>query len=162
MNAHLDAREVPPLAPDDDLVTGSHVHEASIAITCESGTASLRRAGPRGADGRHMITLDAPIDIAVSSWTDDGLGGTSADGRVVTLHIEPAPAADGVLDIDLLFDRSGSMTEWAVGDAEVRGTKFEVARAGLRAVARRFGAAPRVARAAAGGNASRSWNFPES
>ena len=29
-----------PLAPDDDLVTGSHVHEASIAIRCENGTAS--------------------------------------------------------------------------------------------------------------------------
>jgi len=125
-----------PLSADDGVVTGEHVHEATIAIACRNGTASLRRAGRPGADGRYAITLDAPIDIAVTGWIAFQLKGTAADGRAVTLDIEPAPADDGSLDIDLLFDRSGSMTERAVGDAEVRGTKFDVAKAGLAKVAR--------------------------
>jgi hypothetical protein len=130
-----------PLAPSDDLVTGPHVHEASIAVRCENGTASLLRAGP-ARDGRHTITLDAPIDIVVSSWSARQLAGIAADGRHVTLDIEPAPVADGALDIDLLFDRSGSMGEWAVGDGEARGTKLDVAKAGLLTVVRnRYGGA---------------------
>lgn len=125
-----------PLAPSDDLVTGKNVHEATIAIQCENGTASLLRAGPAAADGRYWITLDAPIDIAVSAWTPRQLAGIAADGRRVKLDIEPAPVSDGSLDIDLLFDRSGSMAEQAVGDSEVRASKFNVAKSGLLAVAR--------------------------
>ena len=125
-----------PLAADDDLVTASHVHEASIAIQCDNGTASLMRAAT-ASDGRRTVTLDAPIDIVLSGWNARQLVGLAADGRHVTLDIEPAPAADASLDIDLLFDHSGSMAEAAVGDREVRGTKFDVAKVGLlRAVGR--------------------------
>src|SRR5262249_20955896 len=107
------------------------------------------------ADGRYAITLDAPIDIAVTGWSARQLKGIAADGRAVTLDIEPAPAPadDGGLDIDLLFDRSGSMIERAVGDAEVRGTKFEVAKAGVVKVGReRIGAGDRL----------RLWEFNDS
>ena len=48
-----------------------------------------------------------------------GLKGTKVDDR---------------LDIDLLFDRSSSMGEWAGGDRETTASKFDVAKAGLLAV----------------------------
>ena len=37
----------------------------------------------------------------MSGWTARQLAGIAADGRRVTLDIEPAPTADGALDIDL-------------------------------------------------------------
>jgi hypothetical protein len=82
------------------------------------------------------VTLDAPIDIAVSGWTAAGLEGIAADGRKVTLEIAPAAKADAGLDLDLLFDHSGSMTERAAGSLDASASKFQVAQEGLLAVAR--------------------------
>jgi hypothetical protein len=124
-----------PLRSSDDLVTGGALHQASIGIVCENGTASLLGAGePR--DARYDVTLDAPIDIAVSGWTVTGLEGVAADGRKVTLEIAPAARADAALDLDLLFDHSGSMTERAAGSLDASASKFQVAHEGLLAVAR--------------------------
>ena len=141
-----------PLPPSDDLVTGDVVHEATISVACEDGTATLLRAGGPVA-GVHRIALDQPIDIVVSGWRKRTLAGTAADGRRVTLDIEPMPKADGSLDIDLLFDRSGSMNERAAGDRELPASKLEVARDALAAVARdRLGATDRI----------RLWQFNDS
>jgi hypothetical protein len=52
------------------------------------------------------------------------------------LEVEPTPKIDAGLDIDLLFDHSGSMSERAAGDREIAASKFEVARDALAAVAR--------------------------
>ena len=121
-----------PLAPSDDLVTGEHVHEATIRVACEDGVATIARAGATTEAG-HTISLDAPIDIMVSGFTPRALEGIAADGRRVTLHIEPAPVAETSLDIDLLFDRSGSMNERLSSDRRVTTTKFSVAQSGLTA-----------------------------
>jgi hypothetical protein len=140
-----------PLAPSDDLVTGDAVHEAAIRIVCEDGVASIARAGA-ARDGSHTISLDAPIDIAVSSFVPRALEGIAADGRRVTLHIEPAPIADASLDIDLLFDRSGSMNERASSDRDRAATKYSVAKAGLAtAISEHFKPADRM----------RLWEFNE-
>ena len=80
-----------PLAPPDDLVTGGIVHEATVAIACSDGTASLLQAG-RMIEGRYHVTLDAPIDIVITGWTQRKLTGVAADGRQVVLDIAPAPA----------------------------------------------------------------------
>jgi vault protein inter-alpha-trypsin-like protein len=119
-----------PLAPSDDLVTADVVHEATIRIVCEDGVATIARADDT-RDGTHTIRLDAPIDISVSGFVPRALEGVAADGRRVTLHIEPAPVADASLDIDLLFDRSGSMNERASSDRDRAATKYSVAKAGL-------------------------------
>jgi Vault protein inter-alpha-trypsin domain/von Willebrand factor type A domain len=124
-----------PLSPPDDLIAGDTVHEATIRIVCEDGTATLLRAGAV-TDGGYSITLDQPIDITVAGWTKRTLSGIAADGRSVTLDIEPALAADTSLDISLLVDHSGSMNEQAVADDETPLTKFLVAKAGLVAVTR--------------------------
>ncbi len=119
-----------PLAPSDDLVTADVVHEATIHIVCEDGVATIARADA-APDGSHTIRLDAPIDITVSGFVPRALEGVAADGRRVTLHIEPAPIADATLSIDLLFDRSGSMNERASSDRDRGATKYTVAKAGL-------------------------------
>jgi hypothetical protein len=121
-----------PLAPSDDLVTGDVVHEATIRVVCEDGVATIARAGTATEAG-HTISLDAPIDIMVSGFTPRALEGIAADGRRVTLYIEPAPVAEASLDIDLLFDRSGSMNERVSSDRGATTTKFSVAQSGLTA-----------------------------
>jgi hypothetical protein len=140
-----------PLAPSDDLITADLVHEATIRIVCEDGVATIARAGA-ARDGSHTIRLDAPIDITVSGFVPRALEGIAADGRRVTLHIEPAPVADASLDIDLLFDRSGSMNERASSDRDRAATKYTVAKAGLvTAISEHFKPADRM----------RLWEFNE-
>jgi vault protein inter-alpha-trypsin-like protein len=124
-----------PLAPADDLVTGDVVHAATVGITCEDGTATLIAAGA-AVDGRYAVTLDHPIDIAVSGFAPRTLRGVAADGRTVELMIEPVAKSGEPLAVDVLFDRSGSMMERASGSREMVGSKFGVAKAGLLAVAR--------------------------
>ena len=133
-----------PLAPSDDLVTADVVHEAAIRVVCEDGVATIARIGA-ARDGSHTITLDAPIDITVSGFVPRALEGIAADGRRVTLHIEPAPVADASLDIDLLFDRSGSMNERASSARDRAATKYTVAKGGLvTAIGARFKSADRM------------------
>src|SRR5262249_14152042 len=140
-----------PLAPSDDLVTADVVHEATIRVVCEDGVATIARSGAT-RDGGHTIRLDAPIDITVSGFAPGALEGIAADGRRVTLHIEPAPVADASLDIDLLFDRSGSMNERASSDRDRAATKYTVAKAGLvTAISEHFKPADRM----------RLWEFNE-
>jgi len=140
-----------PLAPSDDLVTADIVHEATIRVVCEDGVATIARAGA-ARDGSHTIRLDAPIDITVSGFVPRALEGIAADGRRVTLHIEPAPVADASLDIDLLFDRSGSMNERVSSDRDRSATKYTVAKAGLvTAIGQHFKPADRM----------RLWEFNE-
>ena len=133
-----------PLAPSDDLVTADVVHDATIRVVCEDGVATIARTGA-ASDGSHTITLDAPIDITVSGFVPRALEGIAADGRRVTLHIEPAPVADASLDIDLLFDRSGSMNERASSARDRAATKYTVAKGGLvTAIGARFKGADRM------------------
>src|SRR5262245_11054990 len=140
-----------PLAPSDDLVTADVVHEATIRIVSEDGIATIARAGA-ARDGSYPIRLDAPIDITVSGFVPRALEGVAADGRRVTLHIEPAPIADASLAIDLLFDRSGSMNERVSSDRDRGATKYEVAKAGLvTAISEHFKPADRM----------RLWEFNE-
>jgi len=124
-----------PLTPADDLVTGGVMYEATVSITCQDGTASLLNAGPP-IDGRYNVTLDAPIDIVVTGWKERKLTGVSADGRQVALDIARSPAIDATLDVDLLFDRSGSMETHATSYSELEASKFDLARVGLVAAVR--------------------------
>jgi hypothetical protein len=118
-----------PLSASDDLFATGRTTSASIAIHCESGTASLgRAAAPSG--GRYLVGLDAPIDIVISGWSGERLAGVAADGRVVTLDVQPLPRTEGDLDLDVVFDRSGSMAEAAAGD-EIGRSKYEIAKCAL-------------------------------
>jgi hypothetical protein len=123
------------LAGFDDPITDGSLPRATIAIACEDGAATLVGAS-QPAQGACQIALDAPIDIVITGWRKRALNGIGADGRAITLTIEPAPNVDDRLDIDLLFDRSGSMSESAAGQRELAATKFDAARVGLATLAR--------------------------
>jgi hypothetical protein len=124
-----------PLARSDDLVTVEAIHTASIGIVCDTGTASLLGAGAPEQQ-RFDVSLDAPIDIVVDGWSERALEGVAADGRKVTLEIAPAPKTGAAVDIDVLFDHSGSMAERAGGDSEFLRSKFEVAKTALLAASK--------------------------
>jgi hypothetical protein len=126
--------QVLPVALDDPM-TGGSTPPPTIAIACDDGAATLVRAS-EPVHGACQIALDAPIDIVITGWRKRALNGIAADGRGVTLTIEPAPNVDDRLDIDLLFDRSGSMSEPAAGQRELAATKFDAARVGLATLAR--------------------------
>jgi len=133
-----------PLLDSDDLAVSDHEHRASVTIACDNGKATLLGSKANGA-GVFEVSLDAPIDIAVSGWTPQELKGRAGDGREVRLRVSPLEMSSADLDVDLLFDRSCSMNDRADGDAEVRQSKFEVAKSGLRAYAEgRVGAKDRV------------------
>lgn len=126
-----------PLNDSDDLVSSPEVrHEASIAVTCEDGTAHL--VGGALLDGRADVVLDHPIEILVSGYAPAELRGRSADGRAVRLLIEAQHGGDADLDAAILVDISGSMGERATGGREGARTKYDVVRAGLHDLAGRM------------------------
>src|SRR5579883_766094 len=97
------------LAESDELIHGGPVQCGVLTVTCRDGVVSL--IGGRLEDGRADIALNAPIDLDVTGWTPRTLAGRMADGRPVALRIEPLAGGEQTLDVALLVDRSGSMSE---------------------------------------------------
>ena len=82
------------------------------------------------------VPADAPIDVEVEGWMPGTLRGRAADGREVTLRIEPCPEAEGDLDAALLVDRSASMLDDCEGSgAALPLTKHEAVKRSLRGLA---------------------------
>jgi hypothetical protein len=97
------------LLESDDLIHAGSDQTASLAVQCRDGTVTLR--GGRLDNGCANVPLDAPIDLEVAGWKPRELRGRAADGHAVALRIEPAAGGDSALDLALLVDRSGSMSE---------------------------------------------------
>jgi hypothetical protein len=125
-----------PLLDSDDLEVSDHEYRASVTIACDNGKAMLIGCSKPNEAGVFEVSLDAPIDIAVSGWKPQELKGRAADGRELRLRVSPVERSNADLDVDLLSDRSGSMNDRADGDAETRQSKFEVAKSGLLAYAK--------------------------
>jgi Vault protein inter-alpha-trypsin domain len=121
------------LLDSDDLAYGGTLPPADLAVECRGGTAALIGGALEG--GRAKIALDAPIDLEVSGWTPRDLIGRAADGRTVTLRIEPTAAGEASLDVAILVDHSGSMQEACAGDRPGL-TKHQAAVGALEQVAR--------------------------
>jgi hypothetical protein len=120
------------LPDSDDLVHGGRADMAQLTVDCRDGLVSV--SGAELSDGRASVPLNAPIDLAVANWTPRHLPGTAADGRAVSLQVEPAPRADRGLDVAILVDHSGSMG--SACSVQDRSTKHEAVARGLRAIAR--------------------------
>ena len=97
------------LADCDDLIHGLPVQCGVLDVTCRDGVVSL--IGGRLENGRADIALNSPIDLDVTGWTPRALAGRAADGRAVALRVEPLSGGEAVLDVAMLVDRSGSMSE---------------------------------------------------
>jgi hypothetical protein len=103
------------LPDSDDFCHGGPAQEADLKVTTDAGEVVL--LGGQLTDGTARIPLDAPIHIEVKDWRARALQGRAADGRSVTLTVEPAPAGDGVVSAAILIDHSGSMGELCAGNA---------------------------------------------
>jgi hypothetical protein len=129
------------LPDSDDLVHGGLADVAQLNVDCRAGSVTLQ--GVELCEGRAKVPLNAPIDLTVSAWTPRALNGYAADGRAVSLRVEPAPGADCALDVAILVDHSGSMGEvCSVGGHPE--TKHQAVSRGLHAIARRVTTADRI------------------
>src|SRR5215813_1762592 len=124
------------LPDSDDLVHGGTLPLADLAVECRGGTAALMGGALEG--GRAKIALDAPIDLEVTGWLPRDLIGRAADGRSVTLRIEPSAVGEGALDVAILVDHSGSMQEACAGGRPVL-TKHQAAVGALAGLAHTAG-----------------------
>jgi hypothetical protein len=96
-----------PLAESDDLKTGGAL--LSGTLTVHAPGAQIRLAGGTLTDGKAKLVLNRPIDLVIEGWRSGVVRGTAADGRAVSLALQPAPAPDASLNIAILVDHSGSM-----------------------------------------------------
>jgi hypothetical protein len=128
------------LADCDDLIHGAPVQCGLLSVTCRDGVTSL--IGGRLENGRADIPLNAPIDLDVTGWTARDLAGHMAGGRPVALRVAPCAGGEAALDVALLVDRSGSMSEMcSVLDGL---TKHEAALAALERLAGEIGRADAI------------------
>ena len=121
-----------PLPDSDDLVSSGPVHQGSLSIRCQSGTAMIDDTPVTQAP--RDITLDAPIDIEVPNFRPMPLYALDPDDRALKLTIEPARAGDAQINASILVDHSGSMSDSCAGGTRV--SKHEAAVDGLREAAR--------------------------
>lgn len=98
-----------PLADADDLKTGGTL--LSGTLTVHAPGAQVRLAGATLTGGKAKLVLNRPIDLAIDGWRPGVVQGTAADGRAVSLALQPAPAPDASLNIAILVDHSGSMQD---------------------------------------------------
>jgi hypothetical protein len=82
---------------------------ADLIVSCRGGHVSL--FGKHLEEGRASVSLDTPIDLIVNGWSPRDLPGHAADGRAVTLRVAPSTSHETPLDVAILVDRSGSMSE---------------------------------------------------
>jgi Vault protein inter-alpha-trypsin domain len=118
------------LPDSDELCHGGGAQAADLKVAGEAGEVLL--LGGQLIDGKARISLDAPIHLEVKGWRARQLQGRAADGRSVTLTIDPAPAGDRLLSAAILIDRSGSMSELCAASAGL--TKHAAVLLGLSAV----------------------------
>lgn len=125
-----------PLADSDDLVHAAVRLEAEVVVSCDGGIARL--VDGTLVDGMARVALDRPIEIEVTGSGSRTLHGTAADGQAVELTIDLATAGQSDLDVVLLEDISGSMSEPSTGRYDDRDrvpSKHDVAMRGLGEVA---------------------------
>lgn len=113
---------------------------ARLRVSCESGAVRVNgEAVAPGSDSSSAeleVATDAPVDLEVRDAKPGPLTGRAADGRTVTLEIEPA-RGDGKANAAVLVDRSRSMdgrciaeeplTKWGAVMEALRGLSGDLA-----------------------------------
>ena len=133
-----DVYGVSGLLDTDELVHGGPVPLATLRVRHDA-------SGIRLADGPAVpspdgvvvteVPANAPVDIEVEGWTRSTLVGRAADGRDVSLVIEPASRGGGNLDAVFLVDHSGSMYSHCEGGSQTSKTKHDAVRSALSELA---------------------------
>jgi hypothetical protein len=125
------------LPDSDDLIHGGPAQEADLSVACVDGVVKLKRGTLQ--DGKARVPLNAPIDLEVTGWSTRTLAGGAADGRAVSVRIEPATVGEAPLNVAILIDHSGSMGEICSTDRASQ-TKHAALVAALRRVSNGIGA----------------------
>lgn len=123
-----------PLVESDAILIGGPVEAAEITVRAASGSFFVNGSAPDGC--KASVKLDRPVEITVVGLYSDKLAvlsGRASDGRAVAVSFAPASAKDSVLDIDVLLDVSGSMTERVESNPEGNSTKWDAVKSGLKA-----------------------------
>lgn len=113
---------VSPIATHDDLLATGARREAEVDFVDLQGLVRLNGRLWQGEAIR--VGMDAPLDVETELLLPTSLRGTAADGAQVVLKAERAPIEAGRLDVAVLLDRSGSMSEAA---APGEGAKHDLA-----------------------------------
>jgi hypothetical protein len=129
-----------PLLPSDDLVTANVRHVADLSVTVDAGCALLH-GQPVVPDQTLEIVLDRAVELRIEGGSFGQLSGTAADGRKVTLALEPIGLGDAALDLHVIVDRSGS-TSSVVQDGTI--SVWQAMRDGLEVELAKMHAADRV------------------
>lgn len=122
-----------PLADADDLKTGGTL--LSGTLTVHAPGAQVRLAGGTLTEGKAKLVLNRPIDLVIDGWRSGVVQGTTADGRTVSLALQPAPAPDASLNIAILVDHSGSMRDQVSPDRDIIASKHDHVIQALRKLA---------------------------
>ena len=133
-----DVYGVSGLLDTDELVHGGPVPLATLRVRHDASGIGLAD-GPavRSSEGSLVteVPANAPVDIEVEGWTRSTLVGRAADGRDVSLVIEPASRGGGNLDAVFLVDHSGSMYSHCEGGSQTSKTKHDAVRSALSKLA---------------------------
>jgi hypothetical protein len=105
------------LPDSDELIHGGPVQSVQVSVHCINGSAEI--LGKTLIDNRTEVPSNAAIDITVRGWSPRTLVGRTSDGREVSLRIEPRNSGTAPLDVAILVDHSGSMSETAGANLEL-------------------------------------------
>ena len=99
-----------PLLPSDDFVTADVRQIATLSVTVDAGRAMLH-GQTLTSDQPLEIVLDRAAELRIEGGSFGQLIGTAADGRTVSLTLEPVGSGDAALDLHVIVDRSGSTND---------------------------------------------------
>lgn len=122
---------VTPLEDSDDILTGGDVKLVSVTITSDKGTVQI---GGRDATKKLKVPSNQPIEVRVIGLYDDkpaSLSGVSANGKLVDLAFQPITKTKSSLNMHLMLDVSGSMSERVSTNASGDNTKWDAVLGGL-------------------------------
>lgn len=122
---------VTPLEDSDDILTGGDVKSVSVTITSDKGTVQI---GGKDATKKLKVSANQPIEVRIIGLYDDkpaSLSGVSADGKLVSLDFQPITKTKSSLNMHLMLDVSGSMSERVSTNASGDNTKWDAVLGGL-------------------------------
>ncbi len=98
-----------PLSDADDLTSGGKPLIGTLKIN--SPDAPVRLVNGFLENGKTRLQLNRPIDLVIEPWRSRALKGITANGRSISLLLEPVPSSPTPLNVAILVDHSGSMNE---------------------------------------------------
>ncbi|MFM7010204.1 MAG: VIT domain-containing protein [Betaproteobacteria bacterium] len=127
------------LSDADDLLTGGPSQPVMVSIKSEG---EVEVVGAQLIEGRVAVSSADPIDVVGSLWEPIQISGHDVDGQSVSLMLTPQSGGETALDVAVLVDHSGSMSERAGSRSSL--SAHEAARNGIITLASELDAGDNV------------------